>query len=83
MLVSELPNCILSYIFSKLTLKDLVKTSALSKHWFHEWRLLKTNLNFDFDNMFHYNTLQELEESRSLIRSKFSTRLEPRSIQFK
>ncbi|AES64901.1 F-box protein [Medicago truncatula] len=34
---SELPDCVLSYIFSKLSWKDLVKTSTLSKRWLHEW----------------------------------------------
>nr|ABN08218.1 Cyclin-like F-box; FBD, putative [Medicago truncatula] len=35
---SEIPDCVLSY-FSRLPLKDLVKTSVLSKRWLHEWRL--------------------------------------------
>ncbi|WJX78501.1 hypothetical protein P8452_61717 [Trifolium repens] len=34
--VSELDDCVLSYILSKLSLKDLVKTRALSKHWLHK-----------------------------------------------
>jgi len=47
----ELPDCVMSYIFSKLSMKDLVKTSTLSKTWIHEWGSRK-NLNFDIHNMF-------------------------------
>lgn len=47
----ELPDCVMSYIFSKLSMKDLVKTSILSKTWIHEWRSTK-DLNFDIHNMF-------------------------------
>jgi hypothetical protein len=76
---SDLPDCVLLYIFSKLTLKDLVKTSALSKHWFHEWRLLKTDLNFDLHNMFDCYTFEELREDVRLfqrVQSEFATRLD-------
>jgi len=78
-LKSELPNCVLSHIFSKLTLKDLVKTSTLSKHWLHEWGL-RMDLNFDFHNMFECNnTLQELPKDYPLferLQSQFATRLD-------
>jgi len=75
---SELPNCVLSHIFSKLTLKDLVKTSTLSKHWLHEWGL-RMDLNFDLHNMFDYNTLQELSKDLPLferLQPQFATRLD-------
>jgi len=77
-LKSELPNCVLSHIFSKLTLKDLVKTSTLSKHWLHEWGL-RMDLNFDLHNMFDYNTLQELPKDLPLfetLQPQFATRLD-------
>ncbi|XP_045793356.1 putative F-box/FBD/LRR-repeat protein At4g13965 [Trifolium pratense] len=76
---SDLPDSILSYIFSKLSLKDLVKISTLSKHWFREWRLLKTDLNFDLDNMFDCYTFEELREDVQLfqrVQSQFATRLD-------
>jgi hypothetical protein len=77
-LKSELPNCVLSRIFSKLTLKDLVKTSTLSKHWLQEWGGLRMDLNFDFHNMFECNnTLQELpEEDIQRLQPQFATRLD-------
>jgi len=73
-----LPDCILSNIFSKLGLKDLVKTSTLSKHWCHEWAL-RMDLNFNFHNMFDSNTVQELPQSLPLLQgfqSEFATRLD-------
>jgi len=76
----ELPDCILSIIFSKLGLKDLVKTSALSKRWLQEWRL-RMDQNFDLQNMFdlRYNTVQELPKSLPLFQgfqSEFAKRLD-------
>lgn len=56
---TELPDCIISYIFSKVSLKNLVKTSALSKQWYLEWGLRK-DLNFDLHNMFDYNPITDL-----------------------
>ncbi|CAL5193701.1 unnamed protein product [Lathyrus oleraceus] len=56
---TELPDCIISHIFSLLSLKNLVKTSALSKQWYHEWGLRK-DLTFDLHNMFDYSTVPEL-----------------------
>lgn len=48
---SDLPDSILSFIFNKLSFKDRVKTSLLSKHWLHEWRFSSTtHLNFDLYN---------------------------------
>jgi len=76
----ELPDSILSIIFSKLGLKDLVKTSTLSKQWRHELGL-RTDLNFDLHNMFELdcNTIQELQKSLPLFKgfqSEFVTRLD-------
>ncbi|KAK2363332.1 putative F-box/LRR-repeat protein [Trifolium repens] len=73
--VSELDDCVLSYILSKLTLKDLVKTRALSKHWLHKWGL-RMDLNFDLHNMFGYNTVQELQRNFPCIQSEFARRLD-------
>ncbi|XP_058748656.1 uncharacterized protein LOC131621641 [Vicia villosa] len=75
---TELPDCVISYIFSKLSLKNLVKTSALSKQWYHEWGLRK-DLTFNLHNMFDYNTLPELPITRPLfqqLQSQFATRLD-------
>ncbi|GAU23392.1 hypothetical protein TSUD_334400 [Trifolium subterraneum] len=72
----QLPDSILSQIFSKLGLKDLVKTSTLSKLWRHEWQL-RTDLNFDLSNMF--DKVQELPKSFLLLQgfqSEFVTRLD-------
>ncbi|XP_058759370.1 uncharacterized protein LOC131632615 [Vicia villosa] len=72
---SELPDCVISHIFSKLSLKNLVKTSALSKQWYHEWGLRK-DLTFDLHNMF--DTIPELPKSLPLfqqLQSQFATRL--------
>ncbi|WJX79966.1 hypothetical protein P8452_63028 [Trifolium repens] len=80
----ELPDCVMSHIFSMLSLKDLVKTSALSKQWIHEWGL-RTDLNFDLHNMFDYNTIQDLPQQNLLLfpiiqrlhfQSEFATRLD-------
>ncbi|WJX78872.1 hypothetical protein P8452_62054 [Trifolium repens] len=72
----ELPDSIISQIFTKLGLKDLVKTSTLSKLWRNEWHL-RTGLNFDLCNMFDHN--QELPKSIPLLKgfqSEFATRLD-------
>ncbi|CAI8616455.1 unnamed protein product [Vicia faba] len=75
----ELPDCVISHIFSMLSLKTLLKTSALSKQWFHEWGLRKMkDLNFDLHNMFDYNTMPELPKNLPLfqeVQSQFATRL--------
>jgi len=36
--ISELPNCILLYIMTFLSLQEVVQTSALSKRWKHLWK---------------------------------------------
>jgi len=77
----ELPDCVISYIFSKLRLKDLVKTSVLSKRWLHEWRL-RIDLNFDLYNMFDLDyPHQELPQNLPVsvfkrFQSKFVTRMD-------
>ncbi|CAI8609678.1 unnamed protein product [Vicia faba] len=74
---SELADCIISHIFSKLSLKNLVKTSALSKQCYHEWGLRK-DLNFDLHNMLDYNN-PELPKTLPLfqqLQSQFATRLD-------
>lgn len=78
---TELPNCVLSFIFSKLTWKDLVKTSALSKHWCHEFGFMMKDikdLNFDAYNMFGYNPLQMVPYHLQLraVQSQFATGLD-------
>ncbi|XP_058748661.1 uncharacterized protein LOC131621647 [Vicia villosa] len=75
---TELPDCVISYIFSKLSLKNLVKTSALSKHWYHEWGSRK-DLTFDLHNMFDYNTMPDLPIALPLfqpIQSQFAASLD-------
>ncbi|CAL5214375.1 unnamed protein product [Lathyrus oleraceus] len=74
----DLPDCVISHIFSKLSLKSLVKTSALSKQWYHEWGLRK-DLNFDLHNMFDYNTIPKFPITLTLfqeLQSLFATRLD-------
>ncbi|AES95313.1 hypothetical protein MTR_5g024120 [Medicago truncatula] len=85
-LKSELPDSIISYIFFKLALKDLVKTSALSKRWVHEWGL-RTDLNFDLHTMFDYNTIQVPNTfplfQRLHFQSEFVTRLDQFMLHYK
>jgi hypothetical protein len=72
----ELPDYVTSYIFSKLNLKDLVKTSALSKLWRHEWELRK-ELNFDIHNMFDQVLPKNLTLPLSYVfQSEFAARLD-------
>ncbi|GAU23390.1 hypothetical protein TSUD_334380 [Trifolium subterraneum] len=74
----QLPDCILSQIYSKLGLKDLVKTSALSKLWRHEWQLRK-HLNFDRHDMFDHKKVKGLPKTFALLQgfqSEYVTRLD-------
>jgi len=62
----------MSCIFSKLSMKDLVKTSTLFKQWIHEWGSRK-NLNFDIHDMFGSDIFHLEEESSpifELVRSE-------------
>ncbi|CAI8614245.1 unnamed protein product [Vicia faba] len=75
---TELPDCVISHIFSMLSLKNLVKTSALSKQWYHEWELRK-DLTFDLHNMFDYNTVPDLPITLPLfqqVQSQFAASLD-------
>ncbi|CAK8543500.1 unnamed protein product [Lathyrus sativus] len=75
---TELPDCVISHIFSMLTLKNLVKTSALSKQWYHEWGLRK-DLNFDHHNILDYNRIPKLPKTLphfQQIQSQFATSLD-------
>ncbi|XP_058755347.1 uncharacterized protein LOC131628533 [Vicia villosa] len=76
--LTELPDSVISHIFSMLTLKTLLKTSALSKQWYHEWGFRK-DLNFDMHNMFDYKTIPKLPKTLPLLRkvqSQFATKLD-------
>ncbi|CAI8614097.1 unnamed protein product [Vicia faba] len=73
---SELPNCVLSIIFSKLNLKDQFKTCTLSKHWRNQWMLSSTNHNFDLYNTFRCNTLPNDIPLFQILRSQFTARLD-------
>ncbi|CAJ2633090.1 unnamed protein product [Trifolium pratense] len=72
----ELPDSVISNIFSKLNLKDLVKTSTLSKQWRHEWGLRK-ELNFDIHNMFDQGLPKNLTLALfDVVQSEFATSLD-------
>jgi hypothetical protein len=49
--ISKLPDKILSYILTMLSMKDLLKTSILSRRWCKLWGLRK-DLYFDINNVF-------------------------------
>ncbi|WJX85596.1 hypothetical protein P8452_68033 [Trifolium repens] len=62
--ISELPDDILSSILTMLSIKDLLKTSVLSKRWCKLWGLRK-DLYFDIHNVL--GTEIELLEKRYLV----------------
>ncbi|KAK7256308.1 hypothetical protein RIF29_29749 [Crotalaria pallida] len=64
--ISELPDCVLTYILSMLPIKDLLKTSVLSTRWWNLW-LLRRDLNFDIVNMFGSNEKTPAKYERVLI----------------
>ncbi|XP_058748043.1 putative F-box/LRR-repeat protein At4g00320 isoform X2 [Vicia villosa] len=61
----ELPDCVISYILTKLSMKELLKTSILSKSWYKLWTL-RRDLYFDIFNVFE-NTEEELLQKGYLI----------------
>jgi len=63
--ISELPNCILSNILAMLSIKDLLKTSILSKRWCNLWAL-RRDLYFDIFNVLG-SSEEELLQSQYLI----------------
>ncbi|CAI8615680.1 unnamed protein product [Vicia faba] len=76
--ISELPDCIISYIFTKLTIKDLLKTSILSKKWCKLWTL-RRELYFDIFNVFEYTEQQLLQKGYLIdvtVHSTFSSTVE-------
>ncbi|KAK2365306.1 hypothetical protein P8452_68088 [Trifolium repens] len=48
--IGELPDCILSHILTMLSIKDLLKTSVLSRRWCNLWSL-RRDLHFDILNV--------------------------------
>ncbi|KAI5423852.1 hypothetical protein KIW84_030176 [Lathyrus oleraceus] len=62
--ISQLPDCILSYILTKLSMKDLLKTSILSKRWCNLWAL-RRDLYFDIFNVFENNEEELLQKRNS------------------
>ncbi|XP_058742587.1 F-box/FBD/LRR-repeat protein At3g14710-like [Vicia villosa] len=63
--ISQLPDCILFYILTKLSMKDLLKTRILSKRWCNLWALTR-DLYFDVFNVFE-NTEEQLLQKGYLI----------------
>ncbi|XP_045794106.1 putative F-box protein At1g49610 [Trifolium pratense] len=59
--ISELPDEILSYILTMLSIKDLLKTSILSKRWRKLW-YLRRDLDFNILHMLGSTSRKPLEE---------------------
>ena len=62
--ISQLPDCILSHILTMLPMKDLLKTSVLSRRWCRLWAL-RRDLYFDIHNVL--GSEMELLETGDLI----------------
>lgn len=62
--ISQLPDCILSHILTMLPMKDLLKTSILSRRWCKLWAL-RRDLYFDIHNVL--GSEMELLETGDLI----------------
>ncbi|XP_043704050.1 putative F-box/LRR-repeat protein At5g54820 [Telopea speciosissima] len=65
-LISNLPECLLVNIFSFLPMRDLIRTSVLSKGWRYLWTQAP-NLDFDqslFENCLCYDWLCQCHESK-------------------
>lgn len=76
--ISELPDCVLSYILTKVSMKDLLKTRILSKRWSGLWTLRK-NLDFDIFNVFGV-TEEELIGDKYIIELPDNSILSPTEI---
>ncbi|XP_058742586.1 putative F-box/LRR-repeat protein At3g59160 [Vicia villosa] len=63
--ISQLPDCILSYILTKLSIKDFLKTTILSKRW-RNLSSFRRDLYFDVLNVLE-NTEEELLQKGYLI----------------
>jgi hypothetical protein len=74
-LKTELPDCVISYIFSKLCLKDLVKTTTLSRLWLHEWGF-RMDLNFDIHTLFDYDKFPQNITLYEWVESEFTARVD-------
>ncbi|PNX99738.1 F-box/LRR-repeat protein [Trifolium pratense] len=61
--ISELPDEILSHILTMLSMKDVLKTSILSRRWCNVWSL-RRDLCFDFLNVFGIENELNLDMSR-------------------
>ncbi|CAI8615638.1 unnamed protein product [Vicia faba] len=77
--ISELPDGVLSYLLTMITMKDLLKTSILSKRWCDLWGL-RTNLQFDTINVLG-DIEEELVQTGNLInldnyRDEFAKRVD-------
>ncbi|KAL6143511.1 hypothetical protein ACLB2K_054206 [Fragaria x ananassa] len=50
--INELPDCILSYILSLLTIKDAAETSIVCRRWRNVWKTRPSDLVLDIANIF-------------------------------
>nr|XP_011467944.1 PREDICTED: putative F-box/LRR-repeat protein At3g59160 isoform X2 [Fragaria vesca subsp. vesca] len=50
--INELPDCILSYILSLLTIKDAAETSIVCRRWRNLWTARPSDLVLDIANIF-------------------------------
>ncbi|KAL6135624.1 hypothetical protein ACLB2K_067851 [Fragaria x ananassa] len=50
--INELPDCILSYILSLLTIKDAAETSIVCRRWRNLWKTRPSDLVLDIANIF-------------------------------
>ncbi len=45
--INELPDCIMSYILSFLTIKDAAETSIVCRRWTNLWKTRSSDLKLD------------------------------------
>ncbi|XP_057421914.1 F-box/LRR-repeat protein At3g58900-like [Lotus japonicus] len=62
--ISALPDCVLSCILSMISMKDMMKTSILSKRWCNLWHL-RRNLKFDAHNMLGNGRIMSSHDERN------------------